>query len=158
MFRSVAMVDRVESDMSLDAAETAPVTAEANLQQQSLSQQVQHLIDEARTTATSDERRNRDRHPIPYTFRLIPIDQDGKLLPDETTTVVGKDLSLTGIGFSHDHALPYRRAIISLNHPKVGRFAVEAEIVWTCPTPIGLFESGCRLIRTVDGHTVRSKA
>jgi hypothetical protein len=122
-----------------------------------MSQQVQGLIDNARTTATTDERRSRDRFPIPYTFRLTPIDRDGNLLMDDTTTVVGKDLSLTGIGFSHDHDIRCTRAIICLNHPKVGRFAVEAEIVWTRPTPIGLFESGCRLIRTIDGHIVRSK-
>jgi hypothetical protein len=144
--------------MNQDAAGTVPPAAvDPNGQRESLSRHVQPLLDEARTTATDDERRNRDRFPIPYTFRLTPIDLDGSLLSDETTTVVGKDLSLTGIGFSHDHALPYKRALISLDHPKVGRFAVEAEIVWTRPTPIGLFESGCRLVRTVVGHTVRSK-
>ena len=123
-----------------------------------LSLQVQGLIDEAQGQEISpDERRSRSRFPIPYTFRLIPVDHEGKLLTDEITTIVGKDLSLTGIGFSHDQALPYKRAIISLDHPKVGRFAVEAEIVWTRPTPIGLYESGCRLLRTVDGHTMRNK-
>lgn len=131
-----------------------PTTAESK----ALTRQVQGLIDEARAHDQSDERRNRNRVPIPYTFRLIPIDNDGKFLSDEATTIVGKDLSLTGIGFSHDHALPHKRALISLDHPKVGRFAVEAEIVWTRPTPIGLYESGCRLIRTVDGHTVRAKS
>jgi PilZ domain len=142
--------------MTQDAAAPAqPNRAAGNALQDSLTLQVQGLIDEARTTPTSDERRSRDRFPIPYTFRLTPIDMDGKLLADETTTVVGKDLSLTGIGFSHDHALSYSRAIISLNHPKVGRFAVEAEIVWTRPTPIGLYESGCRLVRTIEGHTMR---
>jgi hypothetical protein len=115
-------------------------------------------LDVARGTDLGDERRSRDRFPIPYTFRLTPLDHDGNLLFDETTTVVGKDLSLTGIAFSHDHALPFARVIISLDHPNVGRFAVEAEFVWTRPTPIGLFESGCRLLRTVDGHTMRSKA
>jgi hypothetical protein len=123
-----------------------------------LEEQVHGLIVEAGTTAESDERRNRDRFPIPYTFRLTPLDQDGNLLADETTTVVGKDLSLSGIGFSHDHPLEYRRAIISLIHPMIGRFAVEAEVVWTRPTPVGLYESGCRLLRTVDGHILRSKA
>jgi hypothetical protein len=118
--------------------------------------QVQGLIDEARHCDDS-ERRNRDRFPIPYTFRLMPIDRNGQFLPEETTTVVGKDLSLTGIGFSHDHPLMHRRVIVSLDHPKVGRFAVEAEVVWTRPTPIGLYESGCRLIRTVDGHILRMK-
>jgi hypothetical protein len=121
-----------------------------------LALQVQSLIDDAQATDDSD-RRSRDRFPIPYTFRLTPLDREGNLLADETTTVVGKDLSLTGIGFSHDHPLLCRRVIISLDHPKVGRFAVEAEVVWTRPTPIGLYESGCRLIRTVDGHILRMK-
>ena len=122
-----------------------------------MSRQVQTLIDDAHTEAMSDERRSRDRFPIPYTFRMTPLDDDGQLLHDETTTIVGKDLSLSGIGFSHDQPLSYKRAIISLDHPLVGRFAVEAEIVWTRPTPIGLYESGCRLVRTVDGHIMRGK-
>jgi hypothetical protein len=127
-------------------------------QADSLKRQVQGLIDEARVEGDDDsERRTRDRFPIPYTFRLIPIDQDGNPLLDETTTVVGKDLSLSGIGFSHDHPLLHRRAVISLDHPKVGRFAVEAEIVWTRQTPIGLYESGCRLVRTSNGHILRPK-
>jgi hypothetical protein len=138
----------------------APVTtssqAESDLSD-GMSRQVQTLIDQAGTEALVDERRSRDRFPIPYTFRLTPIDDDGQLLTDEATTIVGKDLSLSGIGFSHDHPLPCNRAIISLDHPMVGRFAVEAEIVWTRPTPIGLYESGCRLIRTVDGHILRGK-
>jgi PilZ domain len=129
---------------------------ESNGQADSLKRQVQGLID--KVCAESDsERRNRDRFPIPYTFRLTPVDHDGIPMLDETTTVVGKDLSLTGIGFSHDHPLLYRRAVISLDHPKVGRFAVEAEIVWTRQTPIGLYESGCRLMRTANGHILLPK-
>jgi hypothetical protein len=123
-----------------------------------LPRQVQGLIDEAGTAATKDDRRERDRYPIPYTFRLTPLDDNGLLLTDETTTIVGRDLSLSGIGFSHDYPLSCRRAIISLDHPMVGRFAVEAEIVWTRPTPLGLYESGCRLIRTVDGHIVHARS
>jgi hypothetical protein len=143
--------------MSHNAVSTAPRSADSNVGGDALTRQVQGLIDEARTSPTHDERRIRDRFPIPYTFRLTPIDNDGNFLFDETTTVVGKDLSMTGIGFSHDHELTFSRALISLNHPKVGNFAVEAEIVWTRATPIGLYESGCRLIRTIDGHTVRQK-
>jgi PilZ domain len=143
--------------MSLNVSQLDAATG-ANGPRDSLTLQLQGLADEAQLNAPSpDERRSRNRVPIPYTFRLIPIDPNGNLLTDEITTVVGKDLSLTGIGFSHDHAIPYTRAVISLDHPKVGRFAVEAEIVWTRPTPLGLFESGCRLLRTVDGHTLRAK-
>jgi hypothetical protein len=144
--------------MAVDAVEPELRTAfVSEALRDSLSAQVQELIDESGGVETVDERRSRNRVPIPYTFRLIPLDSEGKLLTDEITTIVGKDLSLTGIGFSHDHAISYKRAIISLDHPKVGRFAVEAEIVWTRPTPIGLYESGCRLLRTVVGHTVRGK-
>jgi hypothetical protein len=144
--------------MSPDAVDTDLRTSvDAVALRDKLALQVQGLIDEAGTTSTPDERRARDRFPIPYTFRLIPISDDGKLLTDEMTTVVGKDISLSGVAFSHDHELRCRRAIISLDHRMVGRFAVEAEIVWTRPTPIGLFETGCRLVRTLDGHTVGGK-
>ncbi|HVT27298.1 MAG TPA: hypothetical protein VHE81_04705 [Lacipirellulaceae bacterium] len=143
--------------MSRDAVVTEfPSSAQTEADRDSLSQQVQGLIGNAEPLE-KDERRARDRFPIPYMFRLVPIADDGTLRIDETTTVVGKDISLSGVAFSHDHDLRCRRAIISLDHPMVGRFAVEAEIVWTRPTPLGLFESGCRLIRTVDGHTVCPK-
>jgi hypothetical protein len=139
-----------------DAVDTDLRTVfDADALRDSMSRQVQVLIDDAGTVSKKDERRARDRFPIPYTFRLIPISDDGTLLTDEVTTVVGKDISLSGVAFSHDHELRFRRAIISLDHHMVGRFAVEAEIVWTRPTPIGLYESGCRLLRTLDSHTVR---
>jgi hypothetical protein len=141
--------------MGQNAAAKAWASTESKSAHDALTRQVQGLINEARSNKPTTERRNRDRFPIPYTFRLTPIDHDGNVLLDDTTTVVGKDLSMRGIGFSHDHELWFNRAIISLSHRKVGNFVVEAEIVWTRATPIGLFESGCRLIRTVEGHTVR---
>jgi hypothetical protein len=144
------------NSQSVDQSLSGVVGQDSVLVLDKLVHQVQGLIDEARVPDDSD-RRNRDRFPIPYTFRLTPLDPDGNLQLDDSTTVVGKDLSLTGIGFSHDHPLLCRRVIVCLDHPKVGRFAVEAEVVWTRPTPIGLYESGCRLIRTVDGHILRKK-
>jgi hypothetical protein len=144
--------------MPPDAVDNEPrTTFDAVALRDKLTLQVQGLIDDAGSAPSKDERRARDRFPIPYTFRLIPVSDDGTLLIDEVTTVVGKDISLSGVAFSHDHELRFRRAIISLDHRMVGRFAVEAEIVWTRPTPIGLFESGCRLLRTLDDHTVRPK-
>jgi hypothetical protein len=143
--------------MNQNVAIAAAVAAAAKAGNDRLADQVQGLIDTAGTTAAHDDRRVRPRYPIPFTFRLTPLADDGTPLVDDTTTVVGKDISLSGVGFSHDQALTCRRAIVALNHPMVGRFAVEVEIIWTRPTPIGLFESGCRLIRTLDGHTVRPK-
>ena len=122
-------------------------------QDDALRDQVQGLIDEAGTKCDADERRKGDRFQIPFLFRLTPIHHDGSVLIDETTTVVGKDLSLSGISFSHDIPLAHRRALVVLYHSKLARFAVEAEIIWTRMTPLGLYESGCRIIRRVKENT-----
>ena len=87
-------------------------------------------------------------------MHLTPIDAAGAPIADETSIIFGKDLSRTGICFSHDFPLPHRRLVISLIDPQMGQFVVEAEVVWTRPTPIGLYESGCRLIRKISGHKI----
>lgn len=119
----------------------------------SLSADVDNLMRQA-NPLSSAERRTRARYPIPFTFQLIPLDDTGKPRLEQTTTVVGKQLSQSGISFSHDRPLPFRGAIVSLIHPNVGRFAVEVDILWTRRTSIGIYESGGRLIRTVRGHSL----
>src|SRR5262245_9551715 len=64
-----------EIAMTTQAADrdTPREAVESNGQADSLKRQVQGLIDEACVEAGGDsERRNRDRFPIPYTFRLTP--------------------------------------------------------------------------------------
>src|SRR5215210_7241906 len=97
--------------------------------------------------AKSGERRIRDRYPINCKMQLTPIGHDGTPLVGETLDIFGKDLSRRGISFSHDHPLSHRRVLISLTLPEVGQFIVESDISWSRRTPIGLYESGCRLIR-----------
>jgi hypothetical protein len=106
---------------------------------------------------TPDERRFRERFPICCKMLLTPIDRDQSPLTDETSFIVGKDLSTSGICFSHEFLLSHRRVTISLTHPEVGQFNVEADIIWSRRTPIGLYESGCRLIRKAAGYNVRRK-
>ena len=120
------------------------------------SPQVQRQPDVVASNPGFTERRSRQRYLTPYMFSLTPIGLDGQPLLDETTMVVGKDLSPIGISFSLDHDLTCTRAIITCDDPEVGQFAVEVEIIWTKRTPLGLFEIGCRLIRTINGHTVRA--
>jgi hypothetical protein len=104
--------------------------------------------------ARSGERRIRDRYPINCKMQLTPIGRDGTPLVDETLDIFGKDLSRRGISFSHDHPFSHRRVMISLTLPEVGQFIVESEITWSRRTLIGLYESGCRLLRKVDGHRI----
>lgn len=117
------------------------------------------LVREYMTAASSGnlrrDRRKRPRLAIPYVFKLTPIDDHDNLLEEHSTSVVGRDLSLNGISFSFDDEPNFNRALISLDHPAVGRFAVVAKLVWSKKTLIGLFETGSQLIGTLDGHTVR---
>jgi hypothetical protein len=101
-----------------------------------------------------DDRRIRHRYPISCKMHLTPIDVTGMPLMDETTIIFGKDLSRTGICFSHDFPLPHRRLVVSLTDPAVGQFIVEAEVAWTRRTLIGLYESGCRLTRKISGPKI----
>lgn len=142
---------------NLIAATAATIERDANINSDVLLKAVQALIDESRPIA-GDPRRARERFPIGYAFQLAPVGHDGNLMNEETITIFGKNLSVAGICFSHDVRLACRRAVISLTDPAVGRFAVEAEIIWMRMTPIGLFETGCRLIQTVAGHKLRSSA
>lgn len=138
------------SDATFDTPDPAVETG-SNAEQ--LVEQILALIGDAQPIS-SDERRVRERFPICYTMRLTPISQSETPLADETAIIVGKDLSRRGISFSHDFPLSHRRIVISFTHPEVGQFSVEAEVTWTRRTPIGLYESGCRLIKKVAGHNV----
>ena len=97
----------------------------------------------------ADERRSRDRFPIYCCMQLTPLDAMREPIHGATTTVVGKDLSTNGICFSHEHKLLHNRVIVTLPHSDLETLCVEAEIAWTRQTPIGLYESGCRLIRKI---------
>ena len=98
---------------------------------------------------TSDERRSRNRYPIYCCMRMTPVGRDGSLQAHDTITVVGKDISTNGISFSHEAALPNKQLVISLELAEIGDFGVEAEVLWSRQSLIGLYESGCRLIRKV---------
>jgi hypothetical protein len=101
-----------------------------------------------------DERRLRPRYSICCKMLLTPIDQNEIPLDDESRIIVGKDLSMSGISFSHEFPISSQCVVIWLSHPEVGQFNVEAEIAWTRRTATGLFESGCRLIRKIPGHNI----
>jgi hypothetical protein len=105
-----------------------------------------------------DERRIRERFPIYCKMVLTPIGNNNNRLTDESSTIFGKDLSVSGICFSHESLISQSRVAISLTHPQIGQFHVEAEVVWTRRTPIGLYESGCRLIRKIPGHNISAKS
>ena len=112
-----------------------------------LTQHVNALIDNLYPQVVT-ERRRYDRSPIPYLFQLTPLDADGQPLLGQTMTVVGRDISSRGMSFFHEQPLPFRRAIVALEHPDTPQFAAEVDIRWCRFAKIGWYESGGRLLRS----------
>lgn len=116
------------------------------------------LIDQLNAWADDAQPRRRgpvERFPIASVLQLIPMDNAGNQLCGEAFQVVGKDLSTRGIAFSHLKPLQCRRAVISYSHQEAGRFTAELEVMWSKPTTLGHFESGCRLIRKMPNCELR---
>src|SRR5262245_56900227 len=123
--------------------------ANSKLDERALARQVKELVARMRPEVTV-ERRHEERVAIPLLFRLIPL--NGRLEPvhEDSITVVGKDISCRGMSFFHEQPLTYRRAIVTLEHPDLGRFAAEIDVNWCrFPRP-GWYESGGRLVRPLN--------
>ncbi len=95
------------------------------------------------------ERRNYGRIPLPLLLRVTPLDQTGQRLDELAITVVGKDISPSGICFFHEQPLPHRRAIVAFEHPDVGTFTMEIDLGWCQFTGGGWYVSGGRLLRSL---------
>jgi hypothetical protein len=120
----------------------------AVLEGTSLSGQVQTLVARLHPKV-SVERRLDQRYPLPVLMKLTPIDSLRRPLVDSAVIVLGKDISRCGISFFHERPLPYRRAIVSLEHPDFGWFAAEVDINWCRFTKPGWYISGGRLVGEV---------
>jgi len=98
----------------------------------------------------SVDRRLNHRTPFSHLLKLVPIDKDGFTRPEKQFTVVGRDVSARGLSFFHQHPIPYRRAIISLEHPQAGRISVEMIINRCRFHRLGWYESAGRLVRAIE--------
>lgn len=122
--------------------------AAAPLRNSALTEQFR-MLKEALERPVSFERRQFGRIALPLVLQVTPLDQTGQPLEHLALRVVGKDISPRGISFFHEQPLPYRRAIVTFEHPEVGRFCVEVDMSWCRFTSPGWYQSGGRLIRTV---------
>jgi len=130
-------------------------TASAATEGDALVEQLMGLV--GGLDSNGGERRLRDRYPICCKMQLVPIDPCGVPLPEEKVDVFGKDLSRRGISFTHDLPLASKRFIISFVLGESDHFVVEAQANWSRRTLIGLYESGCRLVRKVAGYKVAER-
>jgi hypothetical protein len=122
--------------------------AASQLRSSALTEQFRTLK-EALERPVTFERRQFGRMALPLVLQVTPLDQTGQPLEHLATSTVGKDISPRGISFFHERPLPHRRAIVTFEHPDVGRFCVEVDVSWCRFTSPGWYQSGGRLIRSV---------
>ncbi|HEY4232013.1 MAG TPA: hypothetical protein VGM76_01175 [Lacipirellulaceae bacterium] len=122
--------------------------AASQVRSSALTEQFRRLKD-ALERPVSFERRQFGRIALPLVLQVTPLDQTGQPLEPLAMAVVGKDISPRGISFFHERPLPHRRAIVTFEHPDVGRFCVEVDVNWCRFTSPGWYQSGGRLIHAV---------
>ncbi len=124
-----------------------PQPAAEILQDPSLIHQFRDLQDALQQPVTC-ERRSYARIPLPLLLQVTPLDQTEQRLDNSARTVIGKDISPQGLSFFHDGPIPYRKAMVTFDHPELGRFTMEVDIGWCRFTDSGWYISGARLLRT----------
>ncbi|MEO0529095.1 MAG: hypothetical protein AAF266_00825 [Planctomycetota bacterium] len=104
------------------------------------------------------ERRDERRTAFPYDLRLTPLDR-GAVAAASPIVVVGRDLSMVGIGFEHAEPLPYRRARLVAADPRLcglGLATLEIDVLlrWCRFVEPGRYESGGRILRSTTHDLV----
>lgn len=101
------------------------------------------------------DRRRKPRVAIPYLLRLTPLVGQGREYlseqAGEASTVVGKDISESGMGFYHDASLPYRFVRLTLDDARIGSFEIVLQLVRCRFTKIGWYETAGRIVEVNAG-------
>ncbi len=114
-----------------------------------LSSRVRDLLRGLTPQSGVAERRGEVRYPYPYLVRLTPVEPDG-LTPDgPSVVVVGRHLSLQGLGFYHPQPLAERWMIATLTASGSPQSFL-LRLDWCRFTGQGWYESGGRFLRGVD--------
>ena len=99
------------------------------------------------------ERRRDTRLPYPHLVLLTPVDGDTLVPSGPAQTVVGKQISETGLCFFHPSPLPFRWVIVELEGLNDNRVRLLLDLDWCRFTRQGWYESGGRFVRAVIGES-----
>jgi hypothetical protein len=78
---------------------------------------------------------------------VTPLDEDLEQPLDTPFVAWGKDLSIHGLSFVHEGALPYRVVNIAFESAETGRIEFVARLKWCRFRRDGLYESGGQFLR-----------
>lgn len=130
---SIASVDRLNA--------TPPSPAE-----EMVRNSVIQLLSSLYPTAHVPERRREQRYAYPHFLCIAPVGADRTTPLAESVTVVGKHLSIGGIGFFHPKPIPHRRVIVSFEGPAGIPLAFLTDLTWCRFSKYGWYESGGKFL------------
>lgn len=110
---------------------------------------VGQLISRILPKKITNERRRDFRYPYPHLIYLTPIDASGQPLNEQSTVVVGKNITERGIDFFHRDPLPYRRVILTLEAEDGTRASMVTDLLWTRFTRQGWYDNGGRFLHVL---------
>ena len=103
------------------------------------------------------ERRRGQRFPFAHLITLTPVGADGITPSGENVVVAGKQVSEDGLGFYHQQPLAHRRMIASIDAGRGRWLGFLIDITWCRFTQQRWYESGGRILQTVDSPLARSE-
>ena len=117
---------------------------------------VQHYLNNLDRHDTNYERREHARHAFATVISLTPVDRSQLAPLGEPLLVIGKQISITGLGFYHTSALLHGCFLVSVPGESVGNAVEDRQLVlqtkWCRFLGKGLYESGGQFVKTVSNE------
>lgn len=135
------------STSSMDSSTLATVFSSAR-PKLAIADLVDQIIREAADLRNHRERRASIRHPYPELIRVTPADRRGEVI-GESLSVVGKHLSLEGLGFFHTSPLPFKYVLADFELGKQ-RFGLLLNLIWCRFLREGWYDSGGKFVGVVE--------
>lgn len=93
------------------------------------------------------ERRQQHRYDFNQTICLLPLDEQTEKPIGEALYVEACDISASGIGFSHEIPLPFKKVSITLMLPGGNMITAITRLLWCRFTREGRYQSGGQFVR-----------
>ena len=100
-------------------------------------------------------RRKDHRATFAASLVLTPFDAKSAIPSGEPKLVIGRNVSLHGISFSHELPLPFRDVVLTFALPDGGVESMLTHLKWCRFTRDGQYHSGGRLLKTVESPVGR---
>jgi hypothetical protein len=109
-----------------------------------------NLIKSLSPEGSHNDRRRDARYPFPHQVYVTLLEDDGATPTDDSLMVTGKHISANGLGFTHQHLIPQRRIIVSVQVADEDWIGILMDLTWCRFTQQGCYESGGRFISLTD--------